>query len=400
MKKKYLIPLIILSVIIVSIGGYFLYNYIRIKTAKIEVTLVNDLTLEFNDEKKVSDYIESINGKIIDNYTIDSLKLGKKLVKFKFINDDNIKVSYEYKVNVVDTVSPIIWLSDSYSVKKDTDIDLTKKILCGDNYDSNPNCYIEGIYDLNNVGSYPLTFNAIDNSGNKTVKEFTLNVYEPDTSNNTNNNTKPIYTLFSDVLANYKNENTEIGVDLSEWQGDVDFEKLKNAGVEFVMIRVGGTRGTNKEYFVDKKFIRNITEANKYGIDAGVYFYSYSNSTKSAIKDAKWVLKQIKEYDINLPIAYDWEEWSSFNDYNLSFFGLTNMAEEFLNTVKKSGYNGMLYSSKSYLESIWLKTDYDKWLAHYTKQTDYDGKYKMWQLCSNGKVDGINGNVDIDIMYK
>ena len=76
------------------------------------------------------------------------------------------------------------------------------------------------------------------------------------------------------------------------------------------------------------------------------------------------------------------------------------MAEEFLNTVKKSGYDGMLYSSKSYLESIWLETDYDKWLAHYTKQTDYDGKYKMWQLCSNGKVDGIDGNVDIDIMYE
>ncbi len=400
MNKKYLIPIIILSVIILSVGGYFLYGYIRIKTAKIEVKLVNNLTLEFNDKKKVSDYIESINGKIIEDYTIDSLKLGEKKIKFKFINEDNIKVSYEYKIKVVDTVSPIIWLSGSYSVKKDTDIDLTKKILCGDNYDNNPNCYIEGVYDLSNVGSYPLTFNAIDNSGNKTVKEFTLNVYEPDPNSNTNNDTKPVYTLFSDVLANYKNENTKIGVDLSEWQGDVDFEKLKNAGVEFVMIRVGGTRGTNKEYFVDKKFVRNITEANKYGIDAGVYFYSYSNSTKSAIKDAKWVLKQIKKYDINLPIAYDWEEWSSFNDYNLSFFGLTNMAEEFLNTVKKSGYDGMLYSSKSYLESIWLETDYDKWLAHYTKQTDYDGKYKMWQLCSNGKVDGIDGNVDIDIMYE
>ena len=166
------------------------------------------------------------------------------------------------------------------------------------------------------------------------------------------------------------------------------------------MIRVGYTNGIDGEYILDTKFIQNIEAANKYDIDAGVYFYSYANSIESAKKDAKWVLKQIKDYNIKLPIAFDWEEWNNFNDYNLSFFGLTNMAEVFLDTIEKSGYNGMLYSSKSYLENIWLPTDHDIWLAHYTDNTDYNGEYKMWQLCNNGKIDGINGDVDIDIMYK
>ena len=191
-----------------------------------------------------------------------------------------------------------------------------------------------------------------------------------------------------------------VGIDVSKWQGTIDFEKLKNAGVEFVMIRVGGTRGTNKEYFVDETFEYNIKQANKYNIKAGVYFYSYANSVEAAKKDAKWVLKQIKDYDIDMPVAFDWEEWNNFNSYNLSLFGLTSLSEEFLNTIKKEGYKTLHYSSKSYLEDAWMNTSHDVWLAHYTKETNYQGDYKMWQLCDNGKVDGIDGLVDIDIYYK
>ena len=398
MKKKIVIICItILSLIIIGITSFGIYNYLRVKYAKIEVTLKDNLKLEFNDKKKVSDFIESINGKIINDKVIDSTKLGTKNIKFNFINDDNIKVSYEYEIEVVDTVKPIIWLNNTYSVEKDSDIDLTKKILCGDNYDSKPNCYIEGEYDLNTVGNYPLVFKAVDNSGNSSEVNFTLNVFEP-TENNDSNKTKT-YTNFNDIVQTYKTDKTKIGLDLSKWQGDVDFEKLKNAGVDFVMIRVGYTNGTNGKYVLDNKFKQNIEGANKYGIDAGVYFYSYSNSIESAKKDAKWVIKQIKKYDIDLPIAFDWEEWGSFNEYNLSFFGLTSMAEEFLNTVEKAGYDGMLYSSKSYLERIWLPLEHDVWLAHYTTNTNYEGKYIMWQLCSNGQIDGINSEVDIDIMY-
>ena len=274
---------------------------------------------------------------------------------------------------------------------------LLEKIMCGDNYDSNPKCVIEGEYDLGKVGNYKLVFKAEDSSGNVSEKKFTLNVNEP--SNNESSNRVKSVTKFNDVIKDYKTDNTQIGIDVSKWQGDIDFRKLKKAGVEFVIIRVGSSNGINGENFVDSKFIQNIKNANSVGIPVGVYFYSYANSVDRAISDAKWIIEQIKDYKVDLPIAFDWENWGSFNKYELSFFGLTNMAKKFMDTVKASGYDAMLYSSKTYLKNIWMSADYPVWLAHYTKNTNYTGDYSYWQLCSNGRVDGISGDVDIDIRY-
>lgn len=396
-KKKVLkIIAIILILIILIFGGIATYSYLRVKYAKIEVKLVDDLTLEFNDKKKVSDYIKSINGKIVNDYTIDSTKLGVQEIKFKFVNDDNIKVNYSYKITVKDTVAPVVWLNNIYSVSRGSN-NFKDKILCGDNYDNKPKCEVIGDYDLNTVGIYPLVFKATDNSGNVTEKNFDLKVYEPTTSKYT-----PVVTEtdFNEVVSNYKNENTSIGIDISGWQKDIDFEELKNAKVEFIIIKVGGTKGTNGDYYVDSKFKQNIENANKYNIPVGIYFYSYASSSKEAINDAKWLLKQIKGYKVELPIAFDWEDFNDFNSYNLSFFGLTTMAEDFLKTVEKAGYKGMIYGSKNYLEKIWLPTKYDIWLAHYTDKTNYSGNYKFWQMCDDGKVSGISTPVDIDIMYK
>ena len=291
----------------------------------------------------------------------------------------------------------MIWLGKSYNVTKGSEDNLLEKIMCGDNYDKNPVCVIEGDYDLNNVGSYKLVFKATDSNGNTSEKKFTLNVNEP--SDNKGSNGVKTVTEFSDVIKNYKNDNTQIGIDVSKWQGDIDFSKLKNAEVEFVIIRVGSSTGINGENFVDSKFIQNIENANSVGIPVGVYFYSYANSMERAINDAKWIIDVIKDYRVELPIAFDWENWGSFNKYELSFFGLTNIAKKFMDTVKDAGYEAMLYSSKTYLENIWMGMDYPVWLAHYTKNTNYTGDYSYWQLCSNGRVDGINGDVDIDIRY-
>ena len=398
--KISMIVISLLSFVVIIVLLIWFYQYLRIKNARIEVVLKNNLVVEFTEEKRVSDFIERINGEIIDDYVIDTTSLGKKEIDFKFKNDQNITVSYKYDIEVIDTVQPVIWLNNVYQITKGSKINLTDKILCGDNQDNKPKCTVEGNYDIDTAGDYPLIFKAEDKSGNKTEKQFILRVVEPNRTSGPQTTMEPSYTDFNEVKNQYKTDQTQIGIDVSGWQGQIDFEKIKKAGVEFIMIRVGGTRGTNGEYFVDKYFKRNIEEANKHGIKAGIYFYSYANSNKSAIRDAKWVLKQIKDYDIDLPIAFDWEEWAYFNDYNLSFFGLTSMAESFLDTVEAEGYEGMLYSSKSYLESIWLPTKYDIWLAHYTNQTNYQGKYKLWQLCDNGKIDGIEGTVDIDVMYE
>ena len=400
MKKKIIIALLTIIVItILSFLGCKYYNYYKIKHAKIEVKLKQDLTANFRDTKKVSDYIKSINGKIINDYEIDTTKVGKKRVEFKFINDDNIKVKYSFNINVLDITAPVVFLNSSYSIPVNSEATVFNNILCGDDTDVNPECYVDGDFDLSTPGLYPVTFIAKDKSGNKTEVKFDLKIYIPTNSNTTNKKTTT-HTYFTDVVKNYKTDNTKIGIDVSGWQGEIDFEKIKNAGVEFIIIKVGGVQKKEKKYYIDSKFKRNIELANEYNIPVGVYFYSYSDSSKEAINDAKWLLEQIKPYKVELGVAYDWEDFKNFNSYNLSFFGLTSMAEEFLNIVEKAGYKGMIYGSKTYLERIWLDYKYDTWLAHYTDHTSYEGDYKYWQMCDDGIIDGINTPVDIDIMYE
>ena len=371
----------------------------KIENPKIEVTLKSDLTLEFLDEKKVSDYIVDINGEIIDNYTIDSTNLGTQTIEFKFINEDGVTINYSYEIEVVDTVAPLAFVNSKYYIKKGGSKKFYKNIFCGDNYDPNPNCYIEGDYDVNTNGVYPVTFKAVDNSGNTYSKNIEVIVYTPSkgSGSSTSTSTKKAKTYFSDVIKKHKTEHTKIGLDVSKWQGKIDFDKLKASGVEFIFIRVGW--GYQGEYKLDEQFERNISEANRVGIPVGIYFYSYASTPLESVNDAVWVVEQLKGYKVDLPIAFDWEEWSDFNDYNVSFYGLTNTAETFLDGVGMAGYDGLLYSSKNYLEKIWLDTDYEIWLAHYTSKTDYSGEYRFWQLCSNGRVDGIKGDVDINVWY-
>lgn len=396
-KKLILIICIVVGIILLSVGGFLLYKYIEIKNAVVKVVLKDNLEADFADTLRVSSFIESINGKIVDDYYLNTDSLGKKKIDFEYINDDGIKIKYNYEINVVDREAPLIWLGKSYNVTRGSEDNLIDKIMCGDNYDNNPECVIEGDYNLDNIGSYNLVFKATDSSGNVSKKKFILNVNEA-SSKKESNGVKSV-TEFSDVIKDYKNDNTQIGIDVSKWQGDIDFSKLKSAGVEFVIIRIGSSTGINGENFIDSKFIQNIKNANSVGIPMGVYFYSYANSVDRAISDAKWIIENIKDYKVELPIAFDWENWGSFNTYELSFFGLTNMAKRFMDTVKDAGYDAMLYSSKTYLENIWMSVDYPVWLAHYTKNTNYAGDYSYWQICSNGRVDGINGDVDIDIRY-
>ena len=393
MKKRKL--LIGVLAVLILIAGYLLYQYIRVKTAKVEIVLSDNLQAKVYDSARVSSFIESINGKIIDDKKIDTKKVGKKKIEFEFINEQNIKLKQSFEIEVVDDEAPLVWLGKSYNVALGSKDNLLDKILCGDNYDAKPKCEIIGTYDLNEAGAYDLVFKASDSSGNETIKKFTLNVNKNSSvSQNIDNES---YVLFNNIKNNYKNSNTQIGIDISKWQGDVDFKSLKEAGVEFVFLRVGTS--INRENIVDQKFLENIKKAEEVDMPVGVYYYSYANSASMARSDALWVVSMLQNKDITLPVVFDWENWNTFNEFNLSFFGLSDVAKTFLDTVHEHGYDGLLYSSKTYLENIWLDIGYPVWLAHYTANTNYNKDYEYWQITSNGKVDGINGSVDIDIRY-
>jgi len=309
-------------------------------------------------------------------------------------------VPFTVELKIVDKTPPIISMQNNLTVTVGSKIDISKELFCGDNYDSNPKCIVEGEYNLDVVGNYPLKFIGIDSSNNETSHDFTLEVKEKTTSKN-KNTSPPKSTSFQEIVKKYKTKDTNIGIDVSHWQGDIDFEKVKKEKVEFVYIRIGRGNGIGKDYVLDSKFKQNIKGFNDAGIPVGIYFYSNANSKKDAIKEAKWILKEIKDYKVDLEIVFDWENWDSFQEYNLSFKKLTELSDTFVKTVEQVGYKGMLYSSKSYLENIWYPVKYATWLAHYTSETDYKGKYKVWQICSNGKVSGIDDNlVDINILYQ
>jgi len=403
MKKIVIILVIFLIIVIGFIFGYRIYNKYRVEHAKKIVKLKFD-KIDVFKEVTLKDLIYEINGKLIKNKKIDTTTIGKKKISFKYVNDDNIKVSYTIDVEVVDRNPPLIKKFSSY-ITTVGNHKFYDKFFCGDNYDDKPKCTLEGDYDINTPGSYEVVFKGEDSSGNISENSFTLIVKEPPKASSSTvkkekEKEEVITTDFKEVISKYKDKTNKIGIDVSHFQGDIDFEKVKNAGVEFVYIRVGRGGGVGKKPVLDTKFKRNIEGFNKVGIPVGVYFYSYAVNEKEAVKDAKWVIKQIKDYKVDLEVAYDFEDWGDFSEYNLSFYHLSQIGEAFNNRIKKMGYTGMLYSSKYYLENIWFKTENPVWLAHYTDKTDYEGKYKVWQLCENGKIGGINNLVDINIMYK
>lgn len=403
MSKKKIIKIIstIIGIILILVILLSIYKNYRIKHAK-KIVKLKTTELEVYSNVKLSDIIEKINGKLIDNPNINTKKLGKEKITFKYINNDNIKVEYTINLNIKDTTPPIISLINYYIVTRGEKGNIEKELFCGDNYDPNPKCYLKGDYDLNKVGTYSVEFIGKDSSNNTSTHKMNIIVKEKNKSSKSQdsqeNNVE--YTNFNDVIKKYKTKKTEIGIDVSHWQGDIDFNKVKSSKVEFAYIRVGRGNGIGKDYILDDKFKTNIKGFNKVGIPVGVYFYSSANSLNDARREAKWILKQIKKYDVSLEVVFDWENWDDFQKYNLSFYNLTEVANEFSKTIEKAGYKSMVYSSKNYLESMWYDINSDVFLAHYTDKTDYKGKYKVWQICNNGKVKGIKSSVDIDVRYK
>ena len=398
-NKKIIIlfSIVIVAILIISLIVYF---NVRIVVDNSGFTLKDDLTVNVYSDVKVKDFIKDIDGKVVDNNKIKTTELGKVEVEFIYLNSDNRKRKGVFEVEVKDLEEPLIWLSNSYSVRVGDDVNLEDEILCADNYDSNPSCKITGDYDLNTAGNYSLVYEAEDSSGNTLSVDFTLNVYEPKSVTGGGSSSEVTYTDFNAILEEHKTDDTLVGIDVSKWQGAIDFSKVKEAGAEFVIIRVGHQNGVGGEYVLDPYFKRNIRKALDNKLKVGIYFYSYADSKKEARKQAEWVIKQIKDYDITLPVAFDFESFTLFNSMKLSLYGLNEVAESYFSTLEDAGYDTMLYGSKNYLNAIWKYNTNKVWLAHYTDETDYDKDYMMWQLCQDGVIDGINGFVDIDILYK
>ena len=189
------------------------------------------------------------------------------------------------------------------------------------------------------------------------------------------------------------------GIDVSEFQGKIDWEKVKNDGIEFAILRCGyGMDFSNQD---DVEYERNANECERLGIPYGVYLMSYANTVEKARSEAKHVLRLIEGRKISLGVWHDIEDNRTSGAINKET--LTNIINTFCNTIKNAGYKVGVYANLNWLENKIEKTikdNYDIWVAQYYSKCEYEGKYIMWQHTSSGKVNGISTNVDMNILYE
>lgn len=194
------------------------------------------------------------------------------------------------------------------------------------------------------------------------------------------------------------------GIDVSEHQGVIDWEKVKN-NVDFVMIRAGYGRNN-----IDKQFIRNIKECNRLGIKVGIYWFSYALNVDMAKQEAKYALDAIKNYKVEYPICFDLEydtlNYANKNGVNINKRLATDMVKAFCNTIEDAGYWAMNYANPDFINNNFYKDElsrYSLWLAWYGAKEDQARKYdcEMWQFTENGSIKGVGTNkVDINYDYK
>lgn len=208
-----------------------------------------------------------------------------------------------------------------------------------------------------------------------------------------------------DALALYETTGNSVGIDVSKWNGNINWKTVADSGVEFAMIRCGYRGYGSGEMLMDPYFEQNISGALKNGIKVGIYFYSAAVNEAEAREEARFTVEVIKKYRITYPVVYDFE---NFYEGRCAYLGknvITNNALAFLNYVKSQGYTPMMYASKNAYYNNWETSRFSgmkNWLAHYTNpgvNSDYTGKYQMWQYTSKGSVPGINGYVDMNTAY-
>lgn len=193
------------------------------------------------------------------------------------------------------------------------------------------------------------------------------------------------------------------GIDVSSWQGTIDWEAVADAGVEFVFIR-GAYRGTSTgKLGTDGRFEEYLRKASDAGLKVGVYIYSQAITEKEAREEAEYLLKLLDGRAVELPLVIDYEYYGyggRLYNAKLTDRQRTDICLAFCETVENAGYDAMVYGNASMLSDDMYAGELDKvWLAHYTKKTGYKGDYDFWQCSAGGKISGISGNVDLNFWF-
>lgn len=226
----------------------------------------------------------------------------------------------------------------------------------------------------------------------------------PTTQIPTENPLKPEDFTYAGGYLTCLNMPARLGVDVSFWQGDIDWEQVSRAGMEFAMIRLG-YRGTTQGGLGEDSYAKsNYEKATAAGLQVGGYFFSQAVTPEEAVEEAEFVLEMVKDWDIRMPIVYDWEYGGpDSRTANLDARTLTDCTLAFCRTIEQAGYEAMIYFNEDqshkdmYLGEL---TGYRFWLAQYGEMLNYPYRVDMWQYTCEGSVPGIEGNVDINLLFE
>ena len=197
--------------------------------------------------------------------------------------------------------------------------------------------------------------------------------------------------------------NTFTGVDVSAFQETVDWAAVKNDGIDFVMLRVGYRGyGSEGKLGTDDMFLENYHDAVAAGLDVGVYFFSQAIDPTEAKEEARFVLEQIKDLDITYPVAYDWEaiDYATARTDGMTTEEISDCAVAFCDEISQHGYRALVYFNRElgyFNYNLSKLQNYHFWLAEYLSTPTFVYDFKIWQYTTEGRVEGIDGNVDLNI---
>ena len=205
----------------------------------------------------------------------------------------------------------------------------------------------------------------------------------------------------------YEDENykSKLGIDVSSYQENIDWKKVKKEGIEFAILRLGYRGyGQTGKIVLDSKFEKNYKEAKEQGIELGVYFFSQAINIQEVKDEANFVLNNLKNKELSYPVVFDLEKIK--NDKartdNLSSDEITDMTLEFCRLIKENGYEPSIYgNAKTFTTKMKLElfNNYNKWYADYQEIPLYPYEFNLWQYTETGKVNGITGKVDLNIEF-
>lgn len=215
-------------------------------------------------------------------------------------------------------------------------------------------------------------------------------------------NKKNYYSKASNIISQ-KTDSTskdKAGIDVSQHQGKIDWDKVKALGVDFAIIRLGWIGNLNN-HTLDKQFERNYNECKRLNIPIGVYVYCYSNCAETAESGADWAVKKLQGKKLDLPVFIDMEDSSIVSTGNKN---LSNICIAFNTIIEKANFKSGIYANRNWFDNYLdnsLRQKYTCWIAHYTSSDNinYEDTYEIWQYSSEGLANGINGNVDLNVMY-